>query len=601
MIASRILWWLLPTMMAVALLSTRFGQDLDSYLLTQAERSDCSGNSAWRAVDLPKSTHGQGCERVLLRRQLSAGQTLEQALLVGGVGNDARIWVNGHLLRDFDPRAGFDSTSQPLLLELQPGILRSGANEILLQLRSGTGRYSRSVLGRIYLGPRDPLRATYVRNLRVGIQGAQLAVVVALAILLTLLPIAWSRQRDSSYRWLVLAVLSSGLYLWSMAWPLRLSPTELWHFVAHGGLAIALWALLHYSITVIGPNPVLSRWIDRLAGVALAALAARLVFGEYWVEVICYGVYRTALIVQLLLLAALWWRQDAVLHPLGRWLGAAALLSLILGIADSMRVWQGTGGDNAPYLVHWGILYLLALTLVGQVKGILIALSASEHSEQLLSSALDQRSLELQQEFARRQQAEQAHTLAVERQRIMRDMHDGVGGQLVALIGQAEHGKLDNPALKQQLRRSLDDLRLMIDSLDDACADLGVALGMLRQRLHSSLKDLPIQVSWNTAQLPDLAPRAPDEVLQVLRIVQEAITNALKHAQCKTLSIQAGWEDGWLEISVQDNGVGLTESSIGRGLPSMRLRAAGIGASVEIAVHAPGTRVLLRLPQALAS
>ena len=135
------LWWLLPTLMAAALLSTRFGPDLDSYLLKEAERSDCTGNSPWKAVELPKYTYGQGCERVLLRRHLSAGQTLEQALLVGGVGNDARIWVNGHLLRDFDLRAGFDSTSQPLLLELQPGILRSGANEILLQVRSGTGRY----------------------------------------------------------------------------------------------------------------------------------------------------------------------------------------------------------------------------------------------------------------------------------------------------------------------------------------------------------------------------------------------------------------------------------------------------------------------------
>jgi signal transduction histidine kinase len=155
--------------------------------------------------------------------------------------------------------------------------------------------------------------------------------------------------------------------------------------------------------------------------------------------------------------------------------------------------------------------------------------------------------------------------------------------------------------LKQQIRRSLDDLRLMIDSLDDACADLGVALGMLRQRLQSSLKDLPLQVTWNTAQLPDLAPRAPDDVLQVLRIVQEAITNALKHAQCQHLEISARWESGCLEISVQDDGVGLAGNSRGRGLPNMRLRAVSIGASIEIVDQQPGTRVQLRLAQSLAS
>lgn len=592
---------MVPTLMAVALLSSRLGPDLDSFLLTQAERFDCSDNSSGQAITLPRFTYGKGCERVLLRTQLGAEQTQDQALLVAGVGNDARIWVNGHLLRDFDPRAGFDSTSQPLLLELRQDILRAGPNEILLQLRNGRGRFNRNVLGRIYLGPLQLLRANFTSNLRVGIQGAQFAVVVGLAILLTLLPIAWSRQRDSSYRWFVLAVLSSGLYLWNMGWPLRLSPSMLWYFMSHAGLAIALWSMLRYSIAITQTSAIYRNWVDCLSAVAVVCLAFAIVIDGHWMAIVVEGIYRIGLIIQLLILATLWWRQDARQHPLGPWLSAAALFNLVLGIADSTRIWQGAGGDSAPYLVHWGILYLLSLLLVGQVKRILMALSTAEQSQQLLIQALDQRTLELQQEFALRQQAEQARTLAEERQRIMRDMHDGVGGQLVALIGQAERGNLDGPSLKQQLRRSLDDLRLMIDSLDDACADLGVALGMLRQRLQSSLKDLPIQISWHTAQLPDLAPRAPDEVLQVLRIVQEAITNTLKHAQCQNLSINADWECGWLQITVQDDGIGIGPASTsGRGLPHMRLRASAIGASFDITSSSPGTRVLLRLPQALA-
>ncbi|MCB1590421.1 MAG: hypothetical protein KDI56_16030, partial [Xanthomonadales bacterium] len=185
---------------------------------------------------------------------------------------------------------------------------------------------------------------------------------------------------------------------------------------------------------------------------------------------------------------------------------------------------------------------------------------------------------------------------------IMRDMHDGVGGQLVALIGQVEHGGLQPGHFRQQLRRSLDDLRLMIDSLDDACADLGVALGMLRQRLQASLQELPIQVRWRTAQLPDLAPRAPDEVLQVLRIVQEAITNALRHAGCHHISIDAAWEDACIRIEVSDDGRGLDAvPHPGRGLPSMRARAERIGGRIEWLALNPGTCVRLSLPQALAA
>jgi signal transduction histidine kinase len=584
--------------MALGLLGTRLDPGISGYALTQVQRSACSGDQSWIAAALPRFRSGKGCERLLLQRQLSAAQTAEQVLLIGGFGNDLRIWANGQLIREFDTRAGFDSTSQPLLIELQPGVLRTGSNEFLLQLRSGTGPYSRSYLGRVYLGPGEVLRPTFARAFLVGVQGAQLSIIVVMAILLTLLPIAWSRRQDPSYRWFVLALVGSSFYLWNMGWPLRLSPSMFWYYLAHSGLTVALWAMLRYTEALSPPSPGLRRRANALLACSMVMLTIKCFVNFQHVSMFADLGFRAALITALLLLARLSWLQAE--QPLGRWLSAAALLCLLFGIADSARVWHLIGAERAPYLLHWGMLYLLALLLVGQVKRILSALTAAEQSQRQLGQALDQRSRELQQEFVLRQQAEQARTLAEERQRIMRDMHDGVGGQLVALIGQAENGKLDAPALKQQLRRSLDDLRLMIDSLDDACADLGVALGMLRQRLQSSLKGLPMQISWSTAQLPDLAPRAPDEVLQVLRIVQEAITNALKHARCEHLTISASWEAGWLEITVQDDGVGLGGGS-GRGLPSMRQRAASIGASIDIADQSPGTRVRLRLPQALAA
>lgn len=593
-------WWLLTLALGLLLLSTRIGPDLLAYQITEAGEFGCDGTDLG-PVRLPRYDWGTSCKRLLVSHRLDGEQTFEQSLLVSGMGRDARIWINGNLLREFDPRPSFDNTSQPLLLVLQPGILHAGDNELIFQVRSGGSRFDRNYLGTVLLGPNELLTPAYQRIQSASVNGAQLAVVVGLAILLTLLPIALMRPREAGYRWFALSVLFSLIYIWNMGWPLRPLPTVLWHLTAHAALAGALWAMLRYSMSMADTAPRFRLWVDRLTMTALVSLCfASLLSGEL-LSTVGDVIYRIGMITLLLMLTAFWWQRRNSGFPLARWLAAAAVLNIVLGVADSLRVWQTLNGFIAPYLVHWGILYLLVLLLIGQIRSILQALRTAERAQLELAQALDQRSLELRQEFARRQQAEQARTLAEERQRIMRDMHDGVGGQLVALIGQAEHGNLDASHLKLHLRRSLDDLRLMIDSLDDACADLGVALGMLRQRLQSSLKDLPIQVRWQTAQLPDLAPRAPDEVLQVLRIVQESITNALKHAQCRQLAISAAWQQGWLEICVQDDGVGMPQGEThGRGLPSMRLRAAGIGASIEIAAQAPGTRVSLRLPQALA-
>ncbi len=591
----RAAWWWLPGLILVSLLLLRMVPDLQQWRIAEVRLSECGLQPQARAQQLPMFIRGVGCMLLKAEHDLAGQDLQDRALLLSGVGRDVRIWINGVQVRQFDPNPHFDSTTIPLLQPLHSSTLLNGSNEILLQLRSGSGLFDRSFVGALLVGPNELLQSVHRRSIRIGAEGAQLSIVVALAIVLMALPIAWSRPGDSSYRWFVLAVLSSQIYVWNMAWPLRPAPTLLWHLLAHGGLAIALWSISRYSLRVAGRTDEGNRRLDQVALVGLAGLLLA-VFDTSGGNPALVGdvVFRISLLAQLLMLANFWWhRRD---NALARWMACAAMLCLWLGITDSLRVFGILSPPLSPYVLHWGILYVLGVLLVSQLRHMLAALATAERSQERLSEALDQRSRQLQREFTLRQQAEQAQALAEERQRIMRDMHDGVGGQLVALIGQVEAGKLDVGLLKPQLRRSLDDLRLMIDSLDDACADLSVALGMLRQRLQPSLKGLPLEVHWQTAHLPDLAPCPPEVVLQVLRIVQESITNAIKHARCHRLAICADWADGWLKLSISDDGVGLPANAPpGRGLPGMRQRAAGISAELQISALQPGTRIELRL------
>jgi signal transduction histidine kinase len=152
----------------------------------------------------------------------------------------------------------------------------------------------------------------------------------------------------------------------------------------------------------------------------------------------------------------------------------------------------------------------------------------------------------------------------------------------------------------QILRESIDDMRLAIDALAVEDAGLLSALGNLRFRMEPRLRAAGIELLWVARGLPEEIDINPDAVLPILRIVQEALTNALKHSKARqvqvTIAIQHEGESDWLVVKVADNGRGITEErASGRGLLNMRNRAGRIGGLLKLeTVPGAGTSVLLR-------
>ncbi|HEX6026561.1 MAG TPA: sensor histidine kinase [Solirubrobacter sp.] len=186
-----------------------------------------------------------------------------------------------------------------------------------------------------------------------------------------------------------------------------------------------------------------------------------------------------------------------------------------------------------------------------------------------------------------------------ERARIAREMHDQVGQSLTALTIQAERGAhMDSPVdpallerIAQTALQSLEDVRrigreLRPEALDDL--GLGNALIALCRRLSASSG-----VRVNPTIEPGVPELGPDVELVVYRIAQEAITNALRHAQASTIDVRLG--PGGL--SVRDDGIGLpaTLPDDTAGISGMRERAGLVGAKLEIR-RDRGTVVHLTLP-----
>jgi signal transduction histidine kinase len=180
-------------------------------------------------------------------------------------------------------------------------------------------------------------------------------------------------------------------------------------------------------------------------------------------------------------------------------------------------------------------------------------------------------------------------------------MHDGLGSQLVSSLAMARAGELSSLQTYDLLRSCIDDLRLAIDTAQDTEDSLLLALGNLRFRMQPRLKAAGITLHWKTQTLSNPLPLRPQHQLPVLRIIQESLTNALKHANASTITVEATNSDTELTIRIEDDGQGFDvhaakAQTTGKGLSGLEKRARVLGAKLQVLSSPAGTHILLLLP-----
>lgn len=224
------------------------------------------------------------------------------------------------------------------------------------------------------------------------------------------------------------------------------------------------------------------------------------------------------------------------------------------------------------------------------------ALSDAEGANLRLEQRLAERGAEWQLQHERLSAVEQEQTLLLERQRLMRDMHDGLGSTLMSSLVLVEAGKLDSREVAALLRECVDDLRLVIDSMEPIDHDLVTLLASLRHRLGRRLEGAGLQMVWEVQDLPPLPWLHPPDALQVLRIVQEVLTNVLKHARASTVRVGTRHEGDEVQVQIRDDGLGFdaAQAQPGRGLRHLNQRAQRLGGRIEL-VSEPGQGTLVTL------
>jgi signal transduction histidine kinase len=214
------------------------------------------------------------------------------------------------------------------------------------------------------------------------------------------------------------------------------------------------------------------------------------------------------------------------------------------------------------------------------------------------------------EERTRRLAGEQDAAATRERERIAREMHDILAHSMSMVVIQAEAGPV-------AVRTDPDKAEEVFDTISatarEALAQLRRALGVLRseeaaRRPQPGLDALPELVAGvrrtglavTLEQDGESRAVPPDVAAAAYRIVQESLTNAVRHAAASSVRVRLGWRDGALRLEVCDDGRGPagTDEPGGHGLIGMRERVAAAGGELSLGPGPGGVgyRVAASLP-----
>lgn len=507
----------------------------------------------------------------------------------------AAVYLNGVYVgasQEFDVEQS-DTWNYPLYLPLSTALLHPGVNQLLVETVPHVWAHATSELGPVWVGERASLRPLYDRRLWAQVTGVEV-VSLFVGVIGAFVALLWLRRREALFG---LFALSCAVWIVRNAQFFVVHAYDLFDFsvITDSALFWLVAVLYNFSFRALDRRfPRIEAAFYAYALLATVAMYAAGIHHKWTVTAVAFAGQVPLSVIYLAYLTRETFRARSVLLVL-LWLSAVA--SSATGAYDLALMVEWIPGP-ATYLMPYSAL-AYALT----VGWALIDRFVKTHNEyERLNAALESRIKEretaLAVHYARATSLERERAVAAERDRILRDMHDGLGLQLISARQLIETGRLSREEIASILGQAMDELRIAIDSMKPDSHDLLLMLGNLRYRLEPRLNGAGITLHWDVAGATELNPMSAAEVMEVTRIVQEVCTNAIKHSRATEmrLTVRCPSPDTLL-IAIVDNGCGFEASTAhrGEGVKNMRRRARRIGARLDIESRAGETRTTLKL------
>lgn len=545
-------------------------------------------------------------------------QGVSQGVYLPRVGARFRVWLGEDILYEahWETPGYVDTSVIPHRFDLPPG--RLAASVLVIEVKGQLLR--KSGLSYVTMGDLKQIQDRFDTITMWQVQATWM-VGAASSLVALLCGLIWLQNRDAVFGMLAAA---------SGAWAVRLFLTPL----VHPPMPFEAWFYLHkLSFTLYCGFLYLFLWeiFEFRQGFAKRLVQGLLLVGPVWLAITTlsenYNLYRiwTGIIaaVSVITLMMMFRRARWGLDSNQRLMVVVGLATMITGVRDFAVVQLGLPGDaDIRWMTLGSLVFMLTLTWI-MVQRTAAYMQKMGSQNQELEARVAQKESELRQAFESLREAEKRQVLELERARLTRDMHDGLGSQLVQTLNLVRAGnpqsQLHASELEAMLGHALEELRMTLDSLEPMEGDLPAILGTLRQRIAPALNAAGVELDWQVEEVPTIAVNGlamePRGVMQLFRALQEIFANVVKHAQASKVTVRTWHDAGGVYLEVADDGVGLGAGyrEGGRGMDNLRGRAAALGAELSlkspVAAGAPaaseqngrvGTAVMLRFQSLLA-
>jgi signal transduction histidine kinase len=485
---------------------------------------------------------------------------------------------------------------RPVAVPLPEFVLTSGVNTLVFRLESARSRPLS--IGAVGIGDDKAVRARAGRLMMLTTTAP--AVIDGVLVILSLgTMMFWLvRPQESVFGWLAMLGLVWGFR--NLQYFLDRAPFDnalFWNLTTDSVFVMVMVAYGFAATFMMLPNR--RRVIGIVVAVCLLGIIVRhslVVFGLSDIPSFVLTIPMAIAILQVFAAACLRERRIENFVMLG-----AVTIATAFGWHD-LSMAANYGRTLGFFLLPFGSLLVFSAFGFALGRRMLLALAENEDSNLLLEQRVAEVTASLNESEAHRRALQIANAVENERERMMREIHDGIGSSLITALAVAER-RQESPATIATLKRSITDLRIGVDSLEPIDGDIAMLLASLRHRMERELQAAGLAFAWKVESVPVMPWLDAVAALHVLRILQEAIGNIVAHAGATLIEVgcrrdSRGGADGVL-ITIADNGCGFDPASArgGRGVSNMHARAEALNAELVCKSGVGGgTTVSLWLP-----
>jgi signal transduction histidine kinase len=575
----------------------------DVHVIDRALRAPMLGSSEAqaeaRAVVLPDVWNAQqlqGRWKYTLPLELAQTPREPWGIYVPRAGNRFRIALNGRPVAQigrFGDEA-VDHAQRPHFVPVPDGLLNAGQNRLEFEVEGERGRYAG--LSKVHVGPDRIVRRTHA--VRQAVQVGGLAVVAGLCVTFGVLALAlFAKLRQRSDAYFALACFFCAVRVSYVL--VERVPVD--YRVWQGFVDLCYAGLVSTIVLFCARTLDMNARTWRLLTVAFAsislllvpwhALAQRSDLRQVWLMLMLLFVTAASLAI-----IHRWWRVRSTVAAL---LASAAATGLAMGAHDHWIVFYTRDGYGSFALARFGLVaFIVAMGWI-IVDRVVTRVREERAMRDALAAELEQRkrTLAIEFEIASRLAAERAkHS---ERERLVQDLHDGMGLQLNSLLGLVERGQARPDELQSEVRNSIEQLRTLVEGSQAFDGSLAELFGHIRYRVEARLRRQGIVLHWHSDGLSDKSVR-PAAAISLQHLVFELCTNVIKHADARQVTVKVGLshpadaEMARLELDFLDDGrgppVGVMTAGAGSGLRSLHRRVAELQGMHEVVRDAGGWR-----------